>query len=133
MSAIPSRFYALFLRARCAHVVRSALPCVATATVLRHYTALARAPTLGACFVHAQNKRRGLALKVVPGSSWRFSLVLDSSHCVTKATGTTRPTCKYLQVRAVYVLKLGKTWAKFVGPHVVSTASVRIWEHADTP
>ena len=40
---------------------------------------------------------------------------------------------KYLQVRAVYVLKLGKTWAKFVGPHVVSTASVRIWEHADTP
>ena len=85
MSAIPSRFYALFLRARYAHVVRSALPCVATATVLRHYTALTRAPNLGACFVHAQNKRRGLALKVVPGSSWRFSLVLDSSHCVTNS------------------------------------------------
>ena len=65
-------------------------------------------------------------------NAW-WTIVQNSTIAMRKATGTTRPTCKYLQVRAVYVLKLGKTWAKFVGPHVVSTASVRIWEHADTP
>ncbi len=40
------------------------------------------------------------------------------------------PNPPYLQVHAVY---LQKTWAKFGDPYVVSTASVRIWEHADTP
>ena len=38
MSATPSCFYALFLCARYAHVVRYALPCAATAIALRHYT-----------------------------------------------------------------------------------------------
>ena len=77
-------------------------------------------------------------MNLIALQSWNFHTTDQPSDsrqhwggCL-KPRATTRPTCKYLQVRAVYVLKLGKTWAKFVGPHVVSTASVRIWEHADT-
>ena len=52
----------------------------------------------------------------------------DSGQSQPSVCGGHNP--PYLQVRAVYVQK---TWAKCGYPYVVSTASVRIWEHADTP
>ena len=82
MSATPSRFYALFLRAQYAHVVRSALPrrlyCVITPLSPE------RRPSVLVLCMHKVIVEVWRS-KVVPGSSWRFSLVLDSSHCVTNS------------------------------------------------
>ena len=62
-SGTPTRFFVLLLGPQYAHQAPFALPwrlhCV--------NVALARAPTLCACFEHAQNKRQGLALKVAHG------------------------------------------------------------------